>query len=111
MQWLVGWEVGELQMIACGANASTPVARCPHPPLDTLSALRKRLLVPFAGNAATRQRWPDSNNDWGDWNDVLKALLQHFQRPKGITWMPIDGRCSAMPQRTKPRRRPFRGVP
>jgi hypothetical protein len=92
MQWLAGWETIELQMTVRDTNASHVSARCPHPSLDTMSALRKRLLVLFAGNVATRQRWPNSNNDWGDWQDVVRALQDHFQRPKGITWIVADAR-------------------
>jgi hypothetical protein len=91
MQWLVGWESVELQMIVRDSNASCVSASCPYPSLDSLSAVRKRLLVLFAGNASTRQRWPDSNNDWGDWRDVLSALQKYFQRPSGIKWFAGDG--------------------
>lgn len=92
MQWLVGLETGALQMTVRDANASHVSACCPCPPLETMSALRRRLLVLFAGNSATRQRWPNSNNDWGDWQDVLRALQAHFQRPDGIRWFIADGR-------------------
>src|ERR1700687_1168720 len=92
MQWLVEWETVELQMTVRESNASHASARSPYPSLDTMSALNKRLLVLFAGNASTRQRWPNSNNDWSDWQDVLSALQQYFQRPKGINWIVADGR-------------------
>ncbi|MFW6114299.1 MAG: hypothetical protein ACOC7K_01005 [bacterium] len=92
MQWLMGWEAIELQMSVRDSSASHVSARCPYPSLATRSALRKRLLVLFAGNAATRQRWPESDNDWSDWNNVLRALQTHFQRPAGIKWTRADGR-------------------
>ncbi len=92
MQWLVGLDTGALQMTVRDANASHVTACCPCPPLDTMSALRKRLLVLFAGNTATRQRWPNSNNDWGDWQDVLRAIQDYFRRPDGIKWCVADGR-------------------
>ncbi len=92
MQWLVGWENIGLQMTVFDLEASHVSARCPYPSLDTMSALRKRLLVLFAGNTATRQRWPNSNNDWGDWQDILRAVQDHFQRPLGIKWIVADGR-------------------
>src|SRR5690242_16385734 len=80
MQWLVGWELGELQMTVDGANASKASTCCPRLPLPTLSDLRKRLLVLFAGNTATLKRWPGTWNDSGDWMDVLAALHQYFKR-------------------------------
>lgn len=92
IQWLVGWEVIALLMTVEGANASNVSARCPHPPLDNLSAFRKRLLVLFAGTEATQDRWPGSMNDWGDWHQARSAAQAFFQRPNGITWYPADGR-------------------
>ncbi|XZE35741.1 hypothetical protein SH501x_001281 [Pirellulaceae bacterium SH501] len=91
MQWLVGWEVKGLQMTVVDANASKAAAECPRPSLASKSALKKRLLVLLAGNAATRQRWPDSENNWGDWTDILKAIGAHFGRPEASKWFTADG--------------------
>lgn len=90
MQWLVGWEVLELLMTVRDANASQVSARCPCPGVESTSDLRKRLLVLFAGNQVTLERWAGKWNDWGDWQDVLKALGQHFKRP--INWIVSDGK-------------------
>jgi hypothetical protein len=80
LQWLVGWEPKGLQMTVVDASATNVVAECPCPGLESTSAVRKRLLVLFAGNAATREHWPASDNNWGDWQDVLKAIQLHFRR-------------------------------
>ena len=96
MQWLVGWEVGELQMTVSETTASEPVTRCPPPPLDTLSALRRRLLVLLAGNTATLSRWPNSWNDWGDWNRIGEALWRHYGR--NILRVMSDGRSFRDPE-------------
>jgi hypothetical protein len=99
MQWLVGWEVGELQMTVDGANATKLSACCRRLPLTTLSDLRRRLLVLFAGNAVTMQRWPGKWNDGGDWKDALLALAEYFQR--GMKWVACDSRTLFM-QRFQP---------
>lgn len=92
VQWLVGWEPKGLQMTVIEGNATKVHAVCPHPSLDTKSAVRKRLLVLFAGNAATLRKWPESWNDWGDWQDALKAIYLHFQRPDVSKWFVVDGK-------------------
>ena len=58
MQWLIDLELGALQMTVDGTNASKAATWCPYPSLDTMPALRKRLLVLFAGNTATLLKWP-----------------------------------------------------
>jgi hypothetical protein len=95
-QWLVGWELRGLQMTVSESNASDVHSACPYPDLDTASAVRKRLLVLFAGNAATRKRWPNSENDRDDWSEVGKALYFHFRRT--ITQNPSDGLAFADPE-------------
>jgi hypothetical protein len=89
-QWLVGWELKGLHMTVVGQDATNVYAECPSPPdLDTISAVRKQLLVLFAGNASTRKRWPDSFNDWKDWLDSNTAIRMHLHRD--IEWYVTDG--------------------
>ena len=74
----MGWELKGLRMTVSGSDAEDVHAVCPCPDLTMVSEARKRLLVLFAGNAATRKRWRDSENDKGDWQDVCMALTSHF---------------------------------
>ena len=76
-------------LIVEGTNATTAQSSCPHPKLETRSAVRKRLLVLFAGQAATQKRWPERANNSQDWHDALRALNAHFQRK--INWNPAAG--------------------
>ncbi len=91
MQWLVGWEVIELQMTVSDSNATKAFTRCPNSSLDIPSDLRKRLLVMFAGNAVTLRKWAGRWNDRGDWLDVGLAFFRHFKRP--IKWVPMEGKA------------------
>lgn len=91
MQWFVGWEPKVLQMTIVGSTATNVATECPCPGLESTSAVRKRLLVLFAGNAATLDRWPESSNNWGDWQDVLKAIQGHFRKPDVSKWFAADG--------------------
>lgn len=91
MQWFVGWEPGALQMKVANSDATNVTAECSSPTLESTSTVRKRLLVLFAGNAATLKRWPDSINNWGDWQDILKAIQLHFRRPDVSKWFACDG--------------------
>src|SRR4051812_21482267 len=91
MQWFVGWEPKVLQMNVVGSNATNVGAECSCPVLESTSAVRKRLLVLLAGNGATLERWPVSNNNWGDWQDIVKAIHLHFRRPDVGKWFNGDG--------------------
>jgi hypothetical protein len=104
MQWLVGLEVGELQMTVKNGNASAPSARCPDVPVTALSDLRKRLLVLLAGNSVTLERWPNSWNDRGDWLDALSALKEYLKLDR-IAWVINDAQTAAerLMKRNEPR--------
>lgn len=91
MQWFVGWEPKDVQMTVVGSNATNVTAECSCPGLESKSTVRKRLLVLLAGNAATLERWPESNNNWGDWLDILRAIQLHFRRPDVAKWFNGDG--------------------
>lgn len=91
MQWFVGWVPGEMFLDVKRNNATTAKSSCPHPTVETASAVRKRLLVLFAGRIATQARWPGSANDKDDWGDARKALLAHLQRQGCTFWLPNDG--------------------
>jgi hypothetical protein len=90
MQWFVGLELGVLEMMMEGTNATKPSTCCPRIPLPTLSDLRKRLLVLLAGNAVTQEQWPDSWNDRGDWGDMLCALKEYLKLDN-LAWIIIEG--------------------
>src|SRR4029077_15924736 len=91
MQWFVGLELGPMVMTVEGTNASKPSTCCPRLPLPTLSDLRRRLLVLLAGNAVTLERWPDSWNNRGDWDDMRYALRDHLKLDS-ISWVINDGK-------------------
>lgn len=91
VQWLVSWVPGGILLTVENGVATTAKSKCPHPTFEAKSDLRKRLLVLFAGRAATQARWPGSENDWDDWSDARMALHAHFQRPGGFKWYVGDG--------------------
>jgi len=91
MQWLVGWELKELHMTVKEGFAIDPASECPYPSLESKSAVRKRLLVLFSGNDATRERWPKSENNQQDWLHALGAIHAHCQRSGAASWVPTDG--------------------
>lgn len=91
MQWVVGWELKGLHMTVRDGNATEAAAECPKVPLQSRSAIRKRLVVLFSGNDATRERWPTSENNQQDWYDALGAIHAHCQRKGAADWVPSNG--------------------
>jgi hypothetical protein len=63
--------------------------------MNTESAIRKRLLVLFAGKAATQHRWPGSENDQRDWHDACQEIQTYLQCPGGLVLIPGDRFLSA----------------
>lgn len=75
MQWLVGREPGE---IVIGTSRLTLNER---PESNTLTELRKRLLVVFAGGSLTLKKWPDRKGDYYDWQNAAFALSTFLGYP------------------------------
>jgi hypothetical protein len=81
MQWLVGWDADlrfmQMRRVPDGAteggtNAKTPVCK-------SLSSLRKRLVFLCAGSSAASKKLGHETKDFDtDYDDVCKALAQHF---------------------------------
>lgn len=81
MQWLVGWEPGEVEVTTDDQNGVThAITQNSHPTSYTLSNFRKRLLVVFGGVSATRGRWPGQKNDQYDWQNAGAALYLFLNR-------------------------------
>lgn len=90
VQWLAGGEITHMQMRIESGEAKEPETGCPDPQsYPDLASIRRRLVMLFAGNAATRQHWPDSENDRADWEAAKTALVQHL--PKQISWTASTG--------------------
>jgi len=63
-----------------GTKSTEAYAECPCPSTDTLSDIRKRLLVLHAGTAATWARWPGRYNNAKDWVDIYADVATRLRR-------------------------------
>lgn len=78
VQWLVGWELYGLEMTVKDGEATKVRTDCPRPSVGSKSALRKRLIMLFAGREATQKPRPGSTHDKGDWIDACMAAAEYF---------------------------------
>lgn len=91
LQWLVGWPAGDLQMTVNGSTATLPSTDCSYPePHDTVSAVRKRLVVLLAGEEATRRKWPEASHNRHDF-EQMQAAIRWYLKIERTGWIPGTG--------------------